>query len=137
MCPLGTKTPDKACGDNDETQPELVTGMPTPPSAPTKKVHSFEDADERRSNYQNVPLINIHRKKPTCVPDATTSSPVGHVPVEPTPPEPKPATESEKPMATKDREVRGSPKKCNKNVMGNIAQDEFKFMGSNDLKHKP
>ena len=120
MCPLGTKTPDKACGDNDETQPELVTGMPTPPSAPTKKVHSFEDADERRSNYQNVPLINIHRKKPTCVPDATTSSPVGHVPVEPTPPEPKPATESEKPMATKDREVRGSPKSATRMLWGTL-----------------
>ena len=120
ICPLGTpKTLAGTCRDNDETQPELVTTIDTPPTAPKKKVQSFEDANERRSQYQNVPLINFDRKT-TAVPDATASLPVGNVPAEPTPPEPKPATKSEKPPtdSTKDKEVRGSPKKIQQKCFG-------------------
>ena len=121
--PLGTKPVVKACGDNDETQPELVTTMPTPPTAPGKKVQSFEDANERRSQYQNVTLINLHGKNGKTRLDATSASPVAPDPVEPTPPEPKPVTESENPPKedSRKKEVRVSQKKkYNKSLMGNM-----------------
>lgn len=112
------KPAQKACADSDETQPELVTMLPTPnTTSPRKKVQSFEDSDTRRADYQNVPPVNFELRKQKKNDAATNKdSDSASLPTEPPSEEPAPKVFSDQDGAENaddgDKEVLGQVVIC-------------------------